>query len=72
MEELEGELEKLRSKLNSGERLSENEKNDLRIKLANYENKFAEFERKIVGLEEVRSILQEQVTTLTTEVHIKI
>jgi hypothetical protein len=35
------------------------------------ELKVIEYERKIAGLEEVRTIMAEQVNTLTTEIQIK-
>lgn len=35
------------------------------------ELKLIEYERKMSGLEEVRTIMTEQINTLTTEIHIK-
>jgi chromosome segregation ATPase len=71
VEESEAELEKLKSKLTSGERLSESVNFELRNKLKVMEKEVAEYERKIGGLEEVKAILQDQVTTLTTQIHLK-
>lgn len=50
----------------------QNEKNELKNKISMLQTKSLDYERKLVGLEEVRSILQQQLSALTSELQVKI
>jgi chromosome segregation ATPase len=71
IDELEIELERVRSRLSAGEKSSESERSELKGRLSVVELRAVEYERKMAGLEEVRAIMGEQINTLTAEIHIK-
>jgi hypothetical protein len=71
-DELGLELEKQRLKYSNDFKSSENEKSELKTAIVSFEFKIAELERRIAGLEDVKRILTEQITSITTELHAKI
>ena len=72
IDELNIELDKLRLRSSNDFKVGEGEKIELKNKIVSYEFKVAEVERKVVSLEEVRHLLEQQVSSVTTELHAKI
>ena len=71
VEELELEVQKMMAKRGSQDRQAENERNELKEKIYVLEGRCTDYERKVNSLEEVRTIIQQQLTTLTGELQLK-